>query len=512
MGASGSKARRPLTKEGRLAGTKFDDVELHVISLTYKDLARLSKGDKGGESIDKATFLQNFPVPGLVGDRLFHALDSNKSGRISFDDFVVGLAVCCRGTLEEKMRFLFGVYDMNEDGLIGRDELLLMLNQVPRTLLNIGIEPVDRCALDWGSLTLDGESKTTGDDPDPALAMTTPRVGSYSRGDDFFGGGADDGAPPSMSSARGRRRGGGGASLAGGYVTPPPDKGPRSMFTNEGIADQALREFGEGSDKSLTFDQFQRWAQSTPAVQALLQGAFPSDAHFSLATSPSARRSTCETLSTFDSPRRSSAVSALPFTTPRRTRESKSAATAISAVAAWSASASARPAPMGGGGGGGRQGPPLRLRSMGGEDVFLSSIGDGGGGEQQQPPMGLKTPSRTWSRNTSYGNLLRSPLVGHGLRGPAAMSPMPGGFFNMVGGPAGAGDGGGVTAYAKGRGWGGEESVKTPKPGASGLRRTWGEDELRRADGGKGGGGGVRKERERNIPPTPITTGRTRRR
>lgn len=139
------------------------------------------------------------------------------------------------------------VVSIPQDGLIGRDELLLMLNQVPRTLLNIGIEPVDRSALDWGSLTLDGESKTTGDGLDPALAMTTPRVGSYSRGDDFFGGGADDGAPPSMSSARGRRRGGGGASLAEGYVTPPADKGPRSMFTNEGIADQALREFGEGS-------------------------------------------------------------------------------------------------------------------------------------------------------------------------------------------------------------------------------------------------------------------------
>ena len=46
-------------------------------------------------------------------DRLFHALDSNNTGRISFDDFVVGLAVCCRGTLEEKMRFIFGVYDMD---------------------------------------------------------------------------------------------------------------------------------------------------------------------------------------------------------------------------------------------------------------------------------------------------------------------------------------------------------------------------------------------------------------
>ncbi|CAN0041533.1 unnamed protein product, partial [Ectocarpus fasciculatus] len=462
MGASGSKSRKSLTKEGRLAGTKFDDVELHVISLTYKDLAGLSTGDKGGESIDKATFLQNFPVPGLVGDRLFHALDSNKSGRISFDDFVVGLAVCCRGTLEEKMRFLFGVYDMNEDGLIGRDELLLMLNQVPRTLLNIGIEPIDRSALGWSSLTLDGESKTTGDGVDPAPAMTTP-LGNACRGDDVFGGEANGGAPSSMPSARGRRRGGSGASVAWGSLTPPEEGGSRSTFTNEGIADQALKEFGEGSDKSLTFDQFQRWAQSTPAVQALLQGAFPSDAHFSLATSPAARRSTCETLSAFESPRRNSAVSSLAFATPRRTRESKSAATAISAVAAWSASA--HPAPMAGGvggsssnnsGGGGRQGPPLRLRSMGTEEAFLSSIGGGGGGgeQQQQPPIGLRTPSRTLSRNTSYGNLLRSPLVGHGLRGPAAMSPVPRGFFNAGGGAVGAGEGGGATATAKGRGWG----------------------------------------------------------
>lgn len=51
---------------------RSDDVELHVISLTYKDLAGLSKGEKGGEAIDKATFLQNFPVPGLVGGGCVH--------------------------------------------------------------------------------------------------------------------------------------------------------------------------------------------------------------------------------------------------------------------------------------------------------------------------------------------------------------------------------------------------------------------------------------------------------
>lgn len=40
-----------------------------MIKLTYKDLAELSRGDKRAQEIDKATFLQNFPVPGLVGGK-----------------------------------------------------------------------------------------------------------------------------------------------------------------------------------------------------------------------------------------------------------------------------------------------------------------------------------------------------------------------------------------------------------------------------------------------------------
>lgn len=44
-----------------------------MIKLTYKDLADLSRGDKRVQAIDKATFLQNFPVPGLVGGKFFIA-------------------------------------------------------------------------------------------------------------------------------------------------------------------------------------------------------------------------------------------------------------------------------------------------------------------------------------------------------------------------------------------------------------------------------------------------------
>lgn len=73
---------------------RSDDVELHVISLTYKDLAGLSNGDKRGESIDKATFLQNFPVPGLVGGTfcVFVAKETEPS---CFIEMFLFFASCC---------------------------------------------------------------------------------------------------------------------------------------------------------------------------------------------------------------------------------------------------------------------------------------------------------------------------------------------------------------------------------------------------------------------------------
>ncbi|CAN0349712.1 unnamed protein product, partial [Hapterophycus canaliculatus] len=203
-------------------------------------------------------------LPWIEPDRLFHALDSNKSGRISFDDFVVGLAVCCRGSLEEKMHFLFGVYDMNEDGLISRDELLLMLNQVPRTLLNIGIDPVETdpglCPpFDRNSLTLDAESKA-GDGSAPSHGVGTPRARQRSsstarrRSDDTYRTSADDGGPGPLPSTRGSAgrewsawaRGKSSATEEEGAPTTPVGKKLRSTFTNESIADQALKDFGDG--------------------------------------------------------------------------------------------------------------------------------------------------------------------------------------------------------------------------------------------------------------------------
>lgn len=156
-----------------------------------------------------------------------------------------------------------------------------MLNQVPRTLLNIGIDPVDKDKgpegsppFDWNSLTLAAETKAGDGPPGGASALTTPhsnRVngngggggGSTGRSAEFFGGrggggtGHDEGAPPLLPAARGRgaRAGEKGSKGEGPPMTPSKEKGRlRSAFTNESIADQALTEFGDGTVSTRTVD------------------------------------------------------------------------------------------------------------------------------------------------------------------------------------------------------------------------------------------------------------------
>lgn len=81
-----------LHHEAKLAKQKFDEDELVVLRKTWRDLADRS----GGKGIDKDTFLQYFPLNGLLGERLFAQFDARKSGFIDFDEFITGLATVCR--------------------------------------------------------------------------------------------------------------------------------------------------------------------------------------------------------------------------------------------------------------------------------------------------------------------------------------------------------------------------------------------------------------------------------
>lgn len=50
--------------------------------------------------------------------------------RISFYDFMRSLAIISNGSIDEKIRWLFQMYDLNKDGLISHDEIESMINSI----------------------------------------------------------------------------------------------------------------------------------------------------------------------------------------------------------------------------------------------------------------------------------------------------------------------------------------------------------------------------------------------
>ncbi|XP_077787379.1 calsenilin isoform X2 [Podarcis muralis] len=57
---------------------------------------------------------------------LFNAFDVDRNGAIRFEDFVIGLSILLRGTVHEKLKWAFNLYDINKDGYITKEMLAIM--------------------------------------------------------------------------------------------------------------------------------------------------------------------------------------------------------------------------------------------------------------------------------------------------------------------------------------------------------------------------------------------------
>lgn len=61
---------------------------------------------------------------------VFNSFDIQRKQEITFTDFVIGLSVLTRGTIDEQLRWIFTLYDINGDGIITRDELNRIVNSI----------------------------------------------------------------------------------------------------------------------------------------------------------------------------------------------------------------------------------------------------------------------------------------------------------------------------------------------------------------------------------------------
>lgn len=105
-------------------GSIFSEQEIKRL---YRQFQKLDKDGNG--MLESEEF---FEVPELAQNpmikRVFRIFDKNKDNSISFVEFIQGLSKLSENSNdEEKLRFAFKIYDMDEDGFISNGDLFKIL-------------------------------------------------------------------------------------------------------------------------------------------------------------------------------------------------------------------------------------------------------------------------------------------------------------------------------------------------------------------------------------------------
>ncbi|XP_049859843.1 Kv channel-interacting protein 1-like [Schistocerca gregaria] len=120
---------RPDRLEAISRTTRFSRQEIRYIYRTFKQ-------ECPSGAINEATFKSIYAKFFPLGDSsqyahyVFAALDRSHTGTVTFGDLMLGLSVVMKGTLHERLRWVFSLYDVNHDGCITRQEMLEVISAI----------------------------------------------------------------------------------------------------------------------------------------------------------------------------------------------------------------------------------------------------------------------------------------------------------------------------------------------------------------------------------------------
>ncbi|NXH59198.1 EFCB1 protein, partial [Rhabdornis inornatus] len=120
----------------------FNKSEVECLVKLFDTLVARASSDYAGTGFDRTMFRDTLHsafgmTDDVVLDRVFSIFDRDNDGSITVVEWVEGLGVLLRGTLEEKMKFCFTIYDLNGDGYISKEEMFQMLKN------SLLIQPAD---------------------------------------------------------------------------------------------------------------------------------------------------------------------------------------------------------------------------------------------------------------------------------------------------------------------------------------------------------------------------------
>jgi len=120
----------------------FDKATLRKLQ---KQFFKISKESSENEyAITRDQFTEALKLVGIheadkeIMDRLFTLMDKAGDGLINFREFVVGTSVIAKGTLEEKLKLSFELYDIHETNKVSKDELREMIDWMSKTATFFG--------------------------------------------------------------------------------------------------------------------------------------------------------------------------------------------------------------------------------------------------------------------------------------------------------------------------------------------------------------------------------------
>ena len=131
---------KKVTVDSLTSHLKIEDKEAFTLYLKelWVDLFSRVKENKNDKKeievkltgVTKLIFDKYFSLPGIIGDRFFRVLDSKNTGFLSLSDFIKGMTILFCGGYEETIKFIFNFYDMDNDGIIDKEDIRVVLSYI----------------------------------------------------------------------------------------------------------------------------------------------------------------------------------------------------------------------------------------------------------------------------------------------------------------------------------------------------------------------------------------------